>query len=274
MDYLLIGHAACDLTPDGPRLGGTVSFCALTARALGPKLGIVTSAPDSMAGLMSPLEGIPVHRIPTDLATTFENSYTPAGRVQRIAGRAAPLSLDSIPQPWRKPGIVHLAPIADEVDPALARSFPESLVCVTPQGWMRQWDAQGQVSFKPWDDASWVLPVADAVVLSVEDVLGDEGMIAHLARQTAVLVATRGKEGCTLYCGGEPRHIPAPEIQEVDPTGAGDIFAAAFFTRLNTTRDPIRAACFASALASDSVTRRGLASVPPQEVIHAALSQY
>ena len=43
VDYLVIGHVAHDLAPDGPRVGGTVAYSALTARALGMKVGIVTA---------------------------------------------------------------------------------------------------------------------------------------------------------------------------------------------------------------------------------------
>jgi hypothetical protein len=35
VDYLVIGHVAHDLTPEGWRLGGTAAYSALTARALG-----------------------------------------------------------------------------------------------------------------------------------------------------------------------------------------------------------------------------------------------
>ena len=34
VDYLVIGHVAHDLTPEGPRLGGTAAYSALTAMAL------------------------------------------------------------------------------------------------------------------------------------------------------------------------------------------------------------------------------------------------
>ena len=44
VDYLVIGHVAHDLTPEGPRLGGTVAYSALTARALGLRVGVVTAA--------------------------------------------------------------------------------------------------------------------------------------------------------------------------------------------------------------------------------------
>ena len=38
VDYFVIGHVAHDLTPDGPRLGGTVAYSALTARSLGLRM--------------------------------------------------------------------------------------------------------------------------------------------------------------------------------------------------------------------------------------------
>jgi sugar/nucleoside kinase (ribokinase family) len=53
----------------------------------------------------------------------------------------------------------------------------------------------------------------------------------------------------------------------VDATGAGDVFAAAFFVRLLTTRDPWEATRFATLLASHSVTRAGLDGIPtPREI--------
>jgi len=262
MDYLLVGHVARDLSAQGPRLGGTAAFSALTAQALGMKVAVVTSAPDELRGLMAPLGGLAVHCLSSASATTFENTYTSAGRSQRITGRAASLCFDDIPMAWRRPAIVHLAPIADEVDPMLARCFPASFVGVTPQGWMRQWDQQGLVSFKTWSNAPSVLPYANAVVISLEDVGSDENLIADLARQTATLVVTRGKQGCTVYVNGAPSLIPAPSVEEVDPTGAGDIFAASFFAHLYITGDALSAARDACAIAADSVTRRGLAGVP------------
>ena len=48
----------------------------------------------------------------------------------------------------------------------------------------------------------------------------------------------------------------------LDPTGAGDVYAAAFFVRLRETRDPYEAGRFATQLAAVSVTRPGLAGAP------------
>jgi sugar/nucleoside kinase (ribokinase family) len=60
---------------------------------------------------------------------------------------------------------------------------------------------------------------------------------------------------------------------ELDPTGAGDIFATAFFTRLYTTRDPWEAGRFATHLAAYSVQRRGLEGIPTPDEIQAAMTE-
>ena len=58
-----------------------------------------------------------------------------------------------------------------------------------------------------------------------------------------------------------------------DTTGAGDIFAAAFFFRLYTTRDPWESARFATQLAAASVTRIGLDGIPTQEEIQECMAE-
>ncbi len=262
VDYLIIGHVCQDLAPTGPRLGGTATFSALTAHALGRRVGVVTSAPDEMYPLLEPLRPLSLACIPSELPTTFENTYTPAGRVQTLVSRAAPLTIDHVPAGWQQAPLVHLAPVADEVAPGLAKQLPGALVGITPQGWMRQWDASGRVSFRMWESADEVLPHAQALVLSIEDLGGDETLARRYATQIGVMVVTRGARGCTLFVSGEPHDIRAPRVGERDPTGAGDIFAAAFFCELHATRDALHAARFATRLASDSVTRSGLSSIP------------
>ncbi len=108
---------------------------------------------------------------------------------------------------------------------------------------------------------------ASAAVLSIEDVGEDEGIIEEMALASRVLALTEGKEGARLYWNHDLRRFPAPKLDEVDSTGAGDIFAAAFFIRLHSTRDPWEAARFATCLASKSVTRRGLEGIPTKEEI-------
>jgi sugar/nucleoside kinase (ribokinase family) len=63
------------------------------------------------------------------------------------------------------------------------------------------------------------------------------------------------------------RHFSAPQVEECNDTGAGDIFATAFFYRHFQTKNPWEAARFATQLAAISVTRTGLDSVPTVDEI-------
>jgi sugar/nucleoside kinase (ribokinase family) len=118
-----------------------------------------------------------------------------------------------------------------------------------------------------WPEASFVLEQAGAAVISVEDVDEDEKIIGEMATYSQVLAVTENSMGSRLYWHGDVRRFSALDLQEVDATGAGDIYATAFFTRLYTTRDPWESARFASQLASISITRPGLEGIPtPEEV--------
>lgn len=271
VDYLAIGHLAHDLTANGPRLGGTVAYAALTARALGMKVGIVTSVGNETP--LDALNGIPVVSMDSPHSTTFENIYTQDGRVQYLRAQAVRIDFKGVPDVWRSASIIHLGPIADEMDTILPDEFSPALLGVTPQGWMRQWNSDGRVFLREWKNEETVLKQAGAVVISREDVHGDHEQIEHLAHQTRMLVVTEGAEGCLLHWHGDRRRFRAPAVNEVDATGAGDVFAAAFFIRLHTTRDPWEAARFATLIASRSVTRLGLDGIPTQPEIEECLME-
>jgi len=272
VDYLVIGHITKDLTPNGARLGGTAAYSALTARALGLRVGVVTAWGGELPlGELAGTKGITISSIPTPQTTTFENVYTPKGRIQYLHYSAPRIDTAHIPQEWRRAPIIHIGPIAQEVSPRLAAGFSPELLCLTPQGWLRIWDGDHRVVPCPWPEATDALAQAAATVLSVEDVGGDETQIEAMALACHVLAVTEGPAGARLYWNGDLRRFRAPSIPEVDATGAGDIFAAAFFYRLYITRDPWEAARFATRLASFSVARPGLEGVPTQEEIQSSL---
>jgi sugar/nucleoside kinase (ribokinase family) len=269
VDYLVIGHVTHDLTPTGPRLGGTAAFAGLTARALGFRVGVVTaSGPKTDLGALG---DIPVVSVPSTQSTTFENIYTKNGRRQVLHHRAALLSFDHVPEVWRRAAIIHLGPVAQEVGSILPGAFSPSLLGLTPQGWMRAWDESGRVRQTGWESAEQALAQAGAVVLSIEDVAGNEEQVEFIAAHTRVLAVTEAAAGSRLYWHGDQRRFHAPEKYDTDATGAGDIFAAAFFIRLLTTQDPWEAARFATQLSAHSVTRKGLEGIPTAEEIQACI---
>jgi sugar/nucleoside kinase (ribokinase family) len=269
VDYLVIGHLACDLLSAGPRLGGTAAYAALTAHALGLRVGIVTAWGGEVP--LDVLDGIQIRIIPAKHSTTFENVYKLQGRDQFIHHTAPDLQFEDIPAVWLNTPIIHVGPVAREGKSLADGRFPSSMLGLTPQGWLRTWDGGGRVHIGTWPEALHSLSKANAAVLSIEDVGGDEEQIEAMADKCRVLAVTEGAAGARLYWNGDLRRFRALQLQEVDPTGAGDIFAAAFFWRFSTTHDPWAAARFATHLASYSVTRRGLDGIPTKEEIQSCL---
>jgi sugar/nucleoside kinase (ribokinase family) len=269
VDYVAVGHLAVDLAPAGPRLGGTAAYAALTARALGLRVGIVTSA-GSDAPLQA-LNGIHTVSVPSEHSTSFENIRTEEGRTQILHHQAEPILLEHIPQVWRSAPILHLGPIAREFSADLSGMFSASLLGITPQGWMRTWDEKGLVTPSAWEEPEQALRHAGAVVMSLEDANRDLERVEAMAHNTRILCLTEGEAGAVLYWHGDRRRFRPPAVSEVDPTGAGDIFAAAFFIRLYATRDPWEAARFATLIAARSVTRVGLEGIPTPGEIEASL---
>lgn len=271
VDYLLVGHFTQDITPGGLRLGGTAAYSGLTARALGLTVGVVTSFAPGID--LSGLDGVHVHNTPSEYSTTFENIRTPIGRIQYLYHTAHTLTADMIPATWRQAPIIHLGPVAQEVSDDFVDQYSDRFIGLTPQGWMRKWDGDGRVSPMPWANASKLLSKASAAVISIEDVLGEESVVSELAEQVPILVVTEADLGARLYWNGDYRHFSPPPEQEIDATGAGDIFATSFFMKLYTSKDPWEAARFATLIAAHSVTRVGLDSVPTTtEVAQASIS--
>lgn len=271
-DYLVIGHVTHDLLPAGRgrTIGGTATYAGLVAAALGRQVGIATSAGDDFDAAVfcaAPFGArIAVHCQRGPATTTFENRYTPEGRVQYLHQTAALLTPELVPPDWQTTPLVHIGPVAAECAPELVSFFAgRAFVGLTPQGWMRQRNALDQVIARPWLEAEALLPLASAVVLSLEDLRGDRELAERWARLTRYLVVTDGYMGGTLYSAGRPYVFPALRVPELDPTGAGDIFAATFFCALAGGVDPRLAAHLAACIASHSIGRTGWDSIPTSE---------
>ena len=265
-DFLAIGHVARDIGAGGITTGGTVNYGALSASRLGLRASIVTSAGPEF--VFSP-SGIQVHTVPSDETTTFRNDYALGERTQHLESVAGPISTGDIPPEWRPAPMVLLGPLTGEIDHELARHFPNSLVVATLQGWLRRWDADGRVAVKAWEGLE-VLPYVDAAVVSEKDF--DDGRLVDLwADIAAVLIVTMGDRGARLHTRGRWHDIPPFQARETDPTGAGDVFAAAYLVRCRETGDPLDSARFASAMASLAVEAPGVSGVPTRSQVEARI---
>ncbi|MFP4322952.1 MAG: PfkB family carbohydrate kinase [Anaerolineales bacterium] len=258
--YTLVGAFAQDKQPTGDyQLGGTVFYSGVQAARLGAQVNIISSAaPDIDLSALDP--GILAHLQPALHSTIFENRYDDAGnRTQTVSARTAPLNPSRAPA--LQPDILHLGPLLDEVAFDWVDVYPGARLAVTPQGWLRSVDARGHVHRTAWADAPRLLSRAWACVFSEEDVQHDEDAIAHLASLCPISVCTRNVSAASIFVDGQRFDVPTYPAKTVDPTGAGDVFAAAFFIKLYETDDPLAAARFAHIAAARSIEGRGVSHI-------------
>lgn len=268
MRFTVIGHLTRDLLPSGGFiLGGAASYAAVMARRLGAEVTILTRAhPDDAA---SPdLAEVDVINLGAASTTTFHNVYRDGHRSQHIRAVAGPILAHELPDGCAGSDVFLLGPVCQEVDPALAARL-RGLVGVVPQGWMRAWDDEGLVSAIPWRNAEQILPHTHALIASEADLSGDPGAEERLVQAVRVAAITHGPRGCAVWIDGRQRNVSTRPANEIDPTGAGDIFATAFLIRLWETGDPVAAAYFGNVAASFSVEGSGFAAIPDRARIEA-----
>ena len=250
---------AKDLTQDGYVLGGAVTYAALTAKAMGLSPAVVTSC-GSDIDPHAALPDIPMRVVASEETTTFVNVYERGRRRQSILGVGGKLSASDVPPDWRRAPLVLLGPLAQELEDSVAGAFRCQSVGASIQGWLRSWDSTGKVSPCRWSGAG-VLPGMAVAVFSDDDSPGEE-QIANWAELCPVVINTHGGQGCSVHVEGQLHHLPAFPTGEVDPTGAGDVFTAAYLIRFQESGDPLDAARFASAAASFCVEAEGVLGIP------------
>lgn len=284
---VVVGAASRDVTiadPRGWRLGGGVTYCALTLA----RLGIATAAlvgVDQIAAEAWELDllrgaGADVRLVHLEHGPVFENVERPDGRVQTCLDAGSAVPVDALPGAWRSADWWVLGPVAGELPDDWAAVPPAAAhVSLGWQGLLRDLRPGRHVG-RLAPRASPLVARAELVAVSRHDV--DQALrisaLISLLRPGAELILTAGVEGGVVLRAGPDgratrvRRYPAlRSAHEVDPTGAGDAFLAAFVAgRIaagQTGRPPgegrlLRLAAAAAALVVEDV---GLAGVPDRE---------
>jgi len=272
-DFVAIGHVTLDRIGDAIRPGGAALFAAVAAHRLGLSVGLLTSHGDDF-----PLDLIPpkieVVSIPAADTSRFEHRLDAEGRVSHVRAVAGPLTTADVPDDWRGAALTLLAPVLDEVDPMIATLFTEGAVGAAAQGWLRHAARDGLVVPRTWRSPERLLQSVQALFLSREDIRGQESEVVEWFQRMPIGVLTADRDGALLFVNGERYEVRPRPAREVDPTGAGDVFAATFLVQYQRDGDPWQAAAAAACAGSLAVEGQGWSAVADRATLDAALADY
>lgn len=255
---LTVGHVTHDRYGDRVRAGGCAFYGARTASALGARSRLMTAIGEDFSR-DEELEGLDVHQVSGSRTTTFENVYSHnASRVQWVDAVAPLVTPDLLPPRWRQSDVLFLAPTMGEVEllPWLD-AVRAPLVGIGLQGLMKQADGlRGHASRKVVARSLSIDPQlysrVHAVFLSDEDLadFGHPTLLRELIRLVPIVAVTQGKRGSRVFVHGIEQRVGVVSVTSVDPTGAGDTYAAAFLFGIAQGAAAVDAARLASAAAS------------------------
>ncbi len=101
------------------------------------------------------------------------------------------------------------------------------------------------------------LPSGEELFLLTEASTTEAAIQELLSRGIRAVVQKLGAEGVRYYDATERYSVPAFQVEEVDPTGAGDCFGGAFTTFWLRGGDTMEALTYATAAGALAVTQRG-----------------
>jgi len=242
VEVVHVGSACRDVAPDDPRgwrLGGGVTYAALTTARLGLRTAAIIGLDDESrdADELDTLRAAGVDILPVRLGEgpVYHNVETPTGRVQTIVQVGEPLPVPALPDSWLRARGWSVAPVAGEITDAWAPTIPAgAYVAVAWQGSLRDLAAGQRVTRRP-PEGSAMIRRANLVGVSHHDVAPATRLseLWRLLQPGADLLITQGHQGGLLIHVGEDgptrtlRYLPTATDDERDPTGAGDTFLAA-----------------------------------------------
>lgn len=268
--FLVIGNITKDRLVlkigESVSFGGTI-YAGITAARLGYKAYILSKGNLEAIPLIKSLskEGVQVKLQPDKHLTFFVNDYLLGERKQLLLEHTGKIVYKSL----GKMDIIHFNPMFNEIslnDLKKARKDCK-ILSLDVQGLVRTIKDK-KVIGKFWSERKEFLEYIDFLKVGKTEIKFVSRKRAHkdvckeLSSLGAKVIAlTFGKKGSIVFEKDCFYKIPAYKTKEIDPTGAGDVYATAFAIKYFETKNALKSGLFASAAASFVVEDYGLKNI-------------
>jgi sugar/nucleoside kinase (ribokinase family) len=248
------------------KIGGVTAYAGLTYRRHGLPTWVISNVAHAETWILDRLtaEGIQVTRGPSEFTTRFVNRVDDGRRRQKVAAVALPVNCRQLAAIENQVDCIHLGPLHPEdiEAPVYARlRKSRALVILDVQGLLRKISG-GRVTAAVSEHLDAALGAA-VVVKSDEDELrlildtfGTRVEDLMTRFEIGEWAATSGFQGGCIHSRNEGVYFYSsdPVFAVMDPTGAGDVFLAAYTVARYRDRQAVAAAGrYAARLAASHV---------------------
>lgn len=290
-DVIIIGHATMDtnVLPWGTVenvVGGAPTYAGAMLATLKKSVGVVSKVGADFDVSFYKRRGIDAKGIRTEgeRTTRFRNMYDVKGDRWQVCEHVAPRIIpEDIPRAYEDARSFYISPVINEVDVEVIKRVKRkgNIVMLDPQGLFRKIGERGRVEVAPRgrEDLAAFLEHVDIVKVGKDEVLafgmGVRDILLFLARAGAeVAIVTLGGEGSMFLAGDRIEKVSSLNVDVKDPTGAGDIFGAAFLAKYLETLDTLTSVRFATVAAGLKIRFEGPTGFPSEEEILKELGRW
>lgn len=283
MKFVAIGNVVIDQgLKDESIYGGSVIYSSLLALKLGLRTMAITSFGKDFAKLNYDWKNIQFFVQPAPFSTRVQLIYDVKGNRQIILKKEGGTISKNLLPDISDADIVFICPVVHEINSKLvstiAKAKKRAIIVTTPQGWLRDWKKEGSPIFQTqWKNAKEILSKTDILIISDEDIKKDTSVLnvyRNFIKENGIVVVTQGFKGATAYRGKEIVFSKAYPAKVVDPTGAGDIFAASFAIAWKETSSLKQSLQFANLAASFVIEGIGTSNMPTRLKIRSRINKY
>lgn len=258
LKIVVVGHITLDEYDGRLVPGGSAYYCSRTYLELGASVKLISTVGEDFqfTEIFNDLDTF-VKRI--GQTTRFKNIYKKNSIRQQISiAQAEPIRPDSIPDDFKECDVLHLAPVLGEIDLNWWLSLVKAkVVAVGLQGWLRRIDDSKIVLPQICEISDDELGKLGLVCLSEGDIHGQSELLDRIVRLVPTVALTYGENGYDIYKDGIKSSYGVFNTVEIDPTGAGDVFASGFFYGIASGKSELEAGCLGAGLASVIIEELG-----------------